>query len=198
MANKLILTFMTAAFLAVPQTSFSAGIFGTKLSSKKVDSILASHMGGLSASLELQGMQCLVSRLKFQNLQTGKKYQATNYLYARDTRQSLNLIAVTPGQYKLISGSCDVGYKTYAFKDITKGYGPITVRPGEVVYPGTFSVNRAGRSLKGYDLQNHTAMKANALMRKYPRLAQRFVPRPVYTPLSSSVASYAAYGQYRR
>ena len=198
MTNKRILTLITATMLAVPQLAFSAGIFGTKLSPKKVDAILASHMGGLSASLEMQGMQCQVSKLKFQNLQTGKKYQATNYLYAQDVRQSLNLIAVTPGQYKLISGSCDVGYTTYAFKDIAKGYGPIIVRPGEVVYPGTFSVKRSGRSLKGYDLRNHTAIKANALMQKYPRLAQRFVPRPVYTPLNSPVTSYAAYGQYRR
>ena len=187
---------IAAAAISLSATAH-AGIFGTKLNASEVQAVYHGQMGAISTNFQPANFECGTAALTYQNLQTGKKTKVSTYRYFKSPAQSLHLKAVRPGTYQLIAASCQLGNNSYRFKDIARAYGPIVVRPGEVVYPGTFSPRRAGRKAS-YSLMNHAPQKAQAMYTKYPSLAQRFVMRPVGSSQRAAMAptprrsSYAA------
>lgn len=184
---KIAKTLVAAAAVISLSSAANAGIFGTKLNQNEVQAVYAGQMGALSVNFQPTNFECATASLVFRNQHTGKKTRVSTYRYFKNPVQSLHLKAVQPGTYQLVSASCQLGNNTYRFKDIARAYGPITVRPGEVVYPGTFSPRRAGRHAS-YGLLNHTQQKARAMSQKYPGLAARFVSRPA----AASVGPMAA------
>lgn len=174
--HKSILTSAALLAVAIPSTSH-AGLFGTNPGQNSQAAIMNGEMGGMVVAF--RDNQCNNAILKFKSLQTGRSHTARMNVFSFNTIKQLTVMTVPAGQYRLVSASCQEANKVYRYKDIASGYGPITVMPGEVVYPGTFNPQRRGRRLTGYNLLNETGAKAQAVSLKYPPLASRFTPRPI-------------------
>ena len=93
------------------------------------------QMGGMIVAF--RDKACNGARLRFKSLNTGKSYTSRMNMFSRNSIKQLTVMTIPAGQYQLVSAKCQNGNIIYNYKDIAKGYGPITVLPGEVVYPGT-------------------------------------------------------------
>ena len=157
-----------------------------KMNGRKKASIMSGQMSGIVLSVDANNPVCRSGELRFRNLQTRKTVRG----YFSDGKNifgklpSAKVMTVPPGTYQITGGECRQSSSTMRSVQplglLSKVYGPITVGPGEIAYPGTFVFpNPRGRTEKGYSVYGNPQQVHQDLTRFEGALAQRFVERPI-------------------
>ena len=140
--------------------------------------------GALMGDVLATGFECDYGHIRYRNMQTGRSVDvafdnARGWLKTKYPRYTM----VQPGLYQPVSGVCvndtGMGKLNQRFTDIGNHFGPVGVGPGEVVYPGTYSLTAMAPRSLDYRLVNRAPMQHDLLVRKRPKIAPHMVVRPV-------------------
>ena len=180
--------FRTASVTALALTicAISSQPSAAKMLDSKSASVISGQKGAIVLSVDGANPICSSGELNFINVHTRKRvtgrFSTGKNLFS--SGKSASLVAVPPGEYQLMGGDCvrrtTTGTNRQPLGLLSRQYGSVFVRAGEVVYPGTFVFPEIRQGQRApYNLYGKPAVIVQELRKRNPALVSRFVERPV-------------------